>query len=581
MDCLEDDDISIRFQALDLISKMVTSETLQLTVDRLMMQLQTPSLVSHEVSLGSLLTKAVSPVDSYGPFNGRRVYVNSDTFIVLNHYRTEVIHKILDMCSQNTYCSVVDFEWYLDVLIQLVKVIPSSFNVPGNSAEKLSTRIGIELRNVTVRVKSVQLEATQAAESLAIVDNRATMFPANSVHAMVVLKYVAWIMGEYPQNLAMPDRIMDSLIHGSNFTLPSVVLPSYIQAIPKLFLYLTSKYSVWNAVCQGEANLILARAVGFLEKLTTHSDLDVQERAVEFVELFRLTAEAVSLQDFECSEMPLLISSVIPSLFTGLELNPVSTEAQRKVPIPEFFEFSSSLNPHLNEILSEAEENWLTLLHDYEPQNFYYTQQKTFNNKKQSMITSSHHEPSLYLDSPKQVKMKVRRHEESKDDPFYIVQDQESPNNSPSPFQKVLRNEELDIDAIPVIDLDIGRTNQGSSQEVAGRSKEYKKAPSTPRKVEIVPEATIEDATDKVDRISHVGTSNHKIGVDSSDLTHVSFGESSVLNKNNITIKQDDEGEMANALAEVERLRLEMQRISERVHIVNDIPDEGFIIKKK
>ena len=40
MDCLEDADVSIRMQALELAARMVTSDTLQSVVDRLLKQLR-------------------------------------------------------------------------------------------------------------------------------------------------------------------------------------------------------------------------------------------------------------------------------------------------------------------------------------------------------------------------------------------------------------------------------------------------------------------------------------------------------------------------------------------------------------
>src|SRR5699024_5460130 len=63
--------------------------------------------------------------------------------------------------------------------------------------------------------------------------------------------------------------------------------------------------------------------------------LDVQERAIEFLEILRLAAETLQSGTHQPEEVPFLLSAVIPSLFSGLELNPVAASAQKKVPLPE------------------------------------------------------------------------------------------------------------------------------------------------------------------------------------------------------------------------------------------------------
>ena len=45
--------------------------------------------------------------------------------------------------------------------------------------------------------------------------------------------------------------------------------------------------------------------------------------------------------------------------------------------------------------------------------------------------------------------------------------------------------------------------------------------------------------------------------------------------------QQREDAEMAKAMQEVERLRLEMQRANERIQIAQGVPPEGTLVKKK
>lgn len=81
--CLDDKDESIRLRALDLLYGMVSKKNLMEIVKRL--------LGHMEVAEGSL-------------------------------YRDELLYKVIDICSQNSYLHVTNFEWYLTVLVELIQL---------------------------------------------------------------------------------------------------------------------------------------------------------------------------------------------------------------------------------------------------------------------------------------------------------------------------------------------------------------------------------------------------------------------------------------------------------------------------
>ncbi len=79
IDCLTDEDSTIRMRALDLISSMVSKKNIKSVVAKLMEHLQTAE----------------------------------------GNYRDIVLDRIISICSQNDYAFVADFDWYVATLLEL------------------------------------------------------------------------------------------------------------------------------------------------------------------------------------------------------------------------------------------------------------------------------------------------------------------------------------------------------------------------------------------------------------------------------------------------------------------------------
>lgn len=619
MGCLDDSDISIRLQALELASGMVTSDTLQTVVNRLITQLQTAPTASEDHNMDTPLLSGVTPsADFEGNDPEERLQSTGrpqpTTTELPNHYRNEALQRILEICSKDNYAYILDFEWYVDVLVQLLKLVPPSSSVQESGAQRdvvdpksnVATHIGTEIRNVAVRVKTIRPEATRAAESLILLDHRVTLFPTSSTAGLGILEPIAWVVGEYADCLTFPDQTLSSLVHSSNLSLPARVLSSYLQAIPKLFVALTSRYfNDWDSRRESEVSLLLARITEFLEQLSSHPDLDVQERAIEFLELLRLTVEAINSGDAKSGEVPLLLSSAIPSLFTGLDLNPVAAGAQRKVPLPENLDLDTPLNIRLPHILNESDHGWLDPPEKDGFRRFYYVADVAPNGKagQKEVAAANITQPSSYQNMGDDVadsadiaaKRRAERRERNKDDPFYIGKDEGSSGTS-TPLHQVLRSangEELDIDSIPIIDLPIDDNQKVSSGAANTSVPKPKSRPKPRRKVEILAEENIEvddssaaagDTSNKTSNDKAVKPKKSVLQVDSSGLTNLSLeegGESRVLTVDDLARKEAEEAEMANAVQEIERLRMEMRRASERVQATEGEPEEGTVVKRK
>jgi AP-3 complex subunit delta len=617
MDCLDDPDISIRLQALDLVSGMVDSDSLQDVVLRLMKQLQSSPLLPDEPLNDH---GAIEPAaDSEGENPEEKLDLSekrSEKAPPLpNDYRTDVIRRILAICSKDTYANIVDFEWYVEIMVQLVRVIPPSSGheslaqPPGDSIDANSVdthdvayQIGSELRNVAVRVKSVRLEATRAAESLVLVNLRPSLFPQHG-GAEGVLGPVVWIVGEYSQDLAYPSDTLNSLIHSTSLTLPPATLSIYLQAIPKVFILLSCDEGIpWEAVRKTTISLLLARIVHFLENLAAHPSLEVQERSIEFLELLRLAGEAVASAEAPAERPPLFLTTALINLFSGMELNPVSSGAQKKVPRPTNIDLDVALNEKLSMLLQMSDGDWLES--DLDESESFYSVREIQQKGKAIPITqveetqpqaSSYQNMDETLEDPRllakrKAERRAERRERNKDDPFYIANDDLSSGRS-TPFHDILKNsngEDLDVDAIPIMDLNLGSRSRDISPYIS-EAETRKKRPKA-RRVEIARDETLElGDTDDSQAGSHrlvqpaaTRTKKSLLQVDSSGLGSFSIeGQGDGDLQLDIERREAEEAEMAKAMAEVERLRLEMQRASERIEIAQDVPPDGTLVKRK
>ncbi|KAH8432542.1 putative AP-3 complex subunit delta [Aspergillus melleus] len=594
MDCLDDPDISIRLQALELAARMVRSDCLQSVVTRLIDQLVDARQTTESVP------------SNIGPMEGLGLDSPSSRkapFILPLEYRVEVLHRVLDICSHNNYAELSDFEWYVEVLVKLVELAPplnhghllghGTYKEATNDiGESVASRIGSEMRNVAVRVRDVRADATRAAESLLLADNMNNMCSGLSDAAGGILGPFIWVIGEFAECLASPQQTLLTLIDISTALQPSRTLCLVVQALPKILVaIIQANCGSWDARNQGEVSLLLARILTFLETLAAHPDLDVQERAIEFLEVMRLAADAIRSDCYGPGGIPFLLSSMIPGLFDGLELNPVAANAQKKVPQPEHLLMDRPFNNNLHVIFDRRADHCSELGAPLAFQDFYYLNDSAMPNKQPdelnfltSQFNASYQDPNSPGGGPVSVaKRRMGRREGNIDDPFYIATEDEISSTS-TPFHQAFvasGGADLDIDAIPIIDL---KLNGEGARATGLTARNYRgKTELEGKKYNIASDETI-GQDDPLPAENLDGASKTKrslLQVDSSGLGRLPEKVGGAhSNSRPPPGASAHDAEMSIAMQRVEKLRLEMQRASERVH-TDEFPVEGTLVKKK
>lgn len=273
--CLEDKDESIRLRALDLLYGMVSKENLTTPagdgiVDRLMKHVSYPKMG--------------------------------------NRFRDEIVYKVIDICSRNDYSYIVNFDWYITVLVTLASI------EGGTSHGNL---IAQQLLDVAVRVKEVRPYAVkQMAAILKHTDKFSTNFSVTEV-----LYAASWICGEYSEFLTDKLDTMYNLLGAKNFA--PYILAIFVQNACKIYSRLSQELpkDEFTIIC----DRLLSKDLPILQQI---DDLEVQERVRNFINIVQLTRE----QNINFS-----------SMFYAYTLNPVNTQAQSKVPIPAELDLDENL----------------------------------------------------------------------------------------------------------------------------------------------------------------------------------------------------------------------------------------------
>lgn len=461
MECIDDADLSIRLRALDIVVGMVNRKNLMEIVKR---------LISHLVPAND---SDGTPDATYPP----------PSAVLDPQYRADIIHRIVFICSQNSYHNVTNFEWYITVLVGLTYV-------PDVTVGDVLTN---QIMDVGVRVKSAREFSVK--QMFRILSDKQFFENVNLRNSNIEVLYAAaWICGEYSRFLDDIPATLECLLNPAVVKLPSATQAVFVQNIIKIYAYwIRSLADDWNLEVQMEFVKVTEIIQEKLVVYCRSADLEVQERAMNIREIFSLILDRVPNHPAEDGMHPVLAE--LPNLFCAYELNPVAPKAQKKVPVPEGLDLDVWINDPLPALTddSDVEERSPELASlDFE------TTDKTSKRRKgkKTVVESSEDEEEV-------VRRRQARLDARKGDPFYIMSDAKGK----APVSSVDHDLD-DVDSIPIVKLTM---DDFDSLDKKGRKKTKKskhksrRAPTPPPPVyaeEDAPENAAPDSDDEDQKLA-------------------------------------------------------------------------------
>ncbi|KAG2392299.1 hypothetical protein C9374_012551 [Naegleria lovaniensis] len=191
MECLEDQDITIRFRALDLLCGVVNQKNIKGIMSRLMKQLEKAE----------------------------------------GDYRDFLIERIITSCSKDNYSSIANFKWYLDILIHLT-------NVKSAQHGKL---IAQHIMDVLIRVKSLRQHGVN--EMINLLTSPHLLTESSETSSVFDVLYAAsWTIGEFITQADVDYKdVLEKLLQPQTASLPDRIKACYVQAITKIYAAAAAK----------------------------------------------------------------------------------------------------------------------------------------------------------------------------------------------------------------------------------------------------------------------------------------------------------------------------------------------------
>lgn len=472
---MDDEDLSIRMRALELVSGMITRENFVRIVEQQFKYLQ-PKQQSENISSSS----AAQALRQAMITTGAPAAVGTDNSWITASYQWEIIRRILDSGSRDTYTNVADFEWYIDVLVKLNYVAGDSFGF----------QIASQLIDVSTRIRAVRPHAVYKVKQ--VLEDFTFLDQAKSPQRLSILGSAAWICGEYCQDVPYPPAIINLLLRLETLQLCSdaVVTAMAHNAVKLLAWWLLQASRDWKLEHLTTIKSVVKEVSQVMKVLSSSHNVEIHERAAEFVLLLHLieidlenkydklsSTSKQSSDDPKVQDSPLLKETSVPKslqllspLFFEHTLGPVSKKAQSKVSVPENLNIEKWVpNPEKMEIV----DNW--------GDETLKGKDSSKKSKKRSELTLTNDSAveQRLLEKKEKARLRVEREKRQRESPFYLGSHLKQKEQKPMQTSAI-EEAERQIDAIPVVplELDTGsaideKSAEDTSKAIVGSKKVF------------------------------------------------------------------------------------------------------------
>eukprot|EP01060_Flectonema_neradi_P005077 TRINITY_DN1336_c2_g1_i1.p1 TRINITY_DN1336_c2_g1~~TRINITY_DN1336_c2_g1_i1.p1 ORF type:complete len:1225 (+),score=312.23 TRINITY_DN1336_c2_g1_i1:246-3677(+) len=190
IDCLGDEDVTIRLRALDLVGGLVSKRSIASVISRMIGQME----------------------------------ARDD-----DDYRNTIVKYIIEICSQQDYAFITNFEWYLRVLMDLTQSSINHF--------EYGELINREFMNVITRVKAVRAFGVKCVSSL--ICNPLIYQRSEDQKSTLnrVLASACYLSSEYVRDVPSKLSVVSSLMKRRVLSLPGDIQAVALQAVLKIYSY--------------------------------------------------------------------------------------------------------------------------------------------------------------------------------------------------------------------------------------------------------------------------------------------------------------------------------------------------------
>lgn len=444
---MDDEDLSIRFRALDLVSGMASRDNFVDIVEQQLRYLDPSKTVPKPPSAAQALRQAMQS-------NGGVANLPSTPWITAS-YRLEIINRILDLGSQDTYTNIIDFEWYLDVLVRL-------HHLAGNA---VGFRIQEQLVDISARVRAIRPHAIyklkQVIENFTFIDEQS----GEDGQELLILRAAAWICGEYCQHVAYPPAIISLLLRPKTLkACDGVTRAMVVHNAIKLFAWwLLEQGRQWSEDKLKDVQTITDEVASSIEStLSIANDIELEERLSEFNVLVKILQgdlqnrrqeetgrdsqkeEKDAQQDAQTDatkDSPPAPKSLqlLSPLFFGHALGPVAKKAQSNVAVPSGLDLDTWF----------VEPAGIRIIDEWEAEEAAKKAEAKAVGGKTRRKGS---ETDKAIDSQERKKLKAERLKRQSESPFYLGS---KPSQKKSQPANLIDDQGDDIDSIPIVQLQL------------------------------------------------------------------------------------------------------------------------------
>ncbi|KAH8101043.1 Adaptor protein complex AP-3 delta subunit [Phellopilus nigrolimitatus] len=455
---VDDQDLSIRMRALDLVSAMANRNNLQSIIQQLLSHLVKPdsSLSTTPTAAQSLVAAASSTVPTL-PLSSPAQSSMA--------YRTTLSRRILSLCAADLYANVSDFEWYVSVLVDLAYV----------ARAPVGEMIRDQLIDIVVRVKQVRRYAIQISMRIlgdeTFISGSGNGPDGEGAGCQEILAAAAWICGEFGSELSDVRKVLPSLLSADTEQLAPDIVAVYIHSAAKVFgIWAVELANHWDEDDLPEVKASVESIVSGLQEFASSPDFEVQERAANILQLFNfIRADLSSYRPKPKPEFPNGFADASTSvfdpvgtsephfpkslyllqpLFSAYPLNPIAPEAQASVAVPDGLDLDAWIVPQAKPVVEEHADGTGEIKKKKKDRKGKGKDvgedgmKSKKNGKKKSKVPEDEMTQEDIAKAEERATAKARRMEMLRDDPYYIIDDRPKSRQN------------LDVDSIPVIRLD-------------------------------------------------------------------------------------------------------------------------------